>query len=66
MDDEDVETEWAVRWDDEQGGVLGYGSSENSHAEAVKVARIYGYGTPDSKVSVVHRTVTYGPWTAET
>lgn len=55
-----AETEWAVRWDDEDGGIGGLG-----HDGAVNVARIYGYGTPESKVSVVHRTVTYGPWTEE-
>ena len=60
----DVEVEWAVRWDDEDGGVVAYGASERARGEAEDVARRYGWGTPESRVSVVHRTVTYGPWTA--
>jgi hypothetical protein len=57
----ETETEWVVRWND--GGIVPCGTRD----EAVNVARIYGYGTPDSKVSVQHRTVTmtYGPWIAE-
>lgn len=55
-----TETEWVVRWI--EGGAVAYETRD----QAVQVARIYGYGTPDSKVSVLHRTVmvTYGPWTA--
>ena len=63
---ESAEIEWAVRWDDEEAGLLpSQAVGERGREEAVKVARIYGYGTPESRVSLVHRTVTYGPWTAE-
>jgi hypothetical protein len=58
----ETEVEWAVRWDNEQGGVVNYGPGDHGHTEAVKIARIYGYGTPASQVSVVSRTVTRGPW----
>lgn len=55
----DVSTEWVVAW--HEGGIVGYRTRD----EAVRVARIYGYGTPESEVSVLSRTitVTYGAWT---
>ena len=63
--DSTTETEWGVRWND-GGGMVAYGESENARAETLKVAHIYGYGTPDPAVTIVSRTVTYGPWIAET
>ena len=62
---ESTEVEWAVRWDDEKGGIAWQGIGDQGHAAAVGVARFHGYGTPESRVSVVRRTVTYGPWTAD-
>ena len=60
--DDLTETEWVVRWDG--AGEVAYETRD----QAVAIARIYGYGTPESKVSVLHRTVTvtYGPWITET
>jgi len=56
-----TETEWVVRWN--EGGDAPYETRD----QAVEVAVIYGWGTSDSKVSVLHRTVTvtYGPWIEE-
>jgi hypothetical protein len=61
----ETETEWGVRWDEDDGLLPSQAVGERGREEAVKVARIYGYGTPDSRVSLVRRTVTYGPWAKE-
>jgi len=57
-----TETEWGVRFHAEND-VVAYGT--DARDQALNVARIYGHGTPESKVSIVSRTVTYGPWIAE-
>jgi hypothetical protein len=60
-DDDTTETEWVVRWPGD--GIVSY----RTRGEAVNIARIYGYGTPESKVSVQHRTITttHSPWITE-
>lgn len=61
----DVETEWGVRWHEDGGLLPSQAVGERGREEALKAALIYGYGTPESRVSLVRRTVTYGAWTEE-
>lgn len=62
-DEGTTEVEWGVRWNDEDGGIVDYGPGGNGRMQALNVAEIYGYGTPESQVSIVKRTVTCTPWT---